>query len=89
MTDKILIDRETVVQSLETLQRSPWKNWRVDRSIDSLTAALANAELVEDAARYRWIRLHYYVDTFRSPPRSDLSMFDAAIDAARAKGAKQ
>ena len=46
------------------------------------------AQGVEDAARYRWIRLHCYVDTFRSHPRSDLSMFDAAIDAARAKGAK-
>ena len=46
------------------------------------------AQDVEDAARYRWIRLHCYVDTFRSHPRSDLSMFDAAIDAARAKGAK-
>ena len=44
----------------------------------------------KDAERYQWLRLHGYVDSFRSHSRSDkteLSMFDAAIDAA-IEGAK-
>lgn len=41
---QILIDRATLEQSLETLQRLPFTNLDVDSSIDSLTAALAKAE---------------------------------------------
>lgn len=43
----VMVSIATLEQALDTLQRAPWKNWRVDQSIDALRAALANAERVE------------------------------------------
>jgi hypothetical protein len=43
------------------------------------------ADVVKDAERYQWLRLHGYVDSMKKYPRTDkteLSMFDDAIDAA-------
>jgi hypothetical protein len=55
-------------------------------------AALANAELVEDAARYRWLRDYlispstHFDDLIVSADKAET--LNGVIDAARAKGAK-
>lgn len=55
-------------------------------------AALANAELVEDVERYRWLRDYlispstHFDDLIVSADKADT--LDGVIDAARAKGAK-
>ena len=77
----------------EPVELNPAANSVMGHSDATLKQAVRDAldaQGVEDAARYRWIRLHGYVDFFRSPrsEKTELSMFDAAIDAAIAKGAK-